>query len=220
MLPLRALIVEDSDDDAVLLVRELQRAGYSTTSTRVDSAPALQEALDQGPWDLVFADYTMPGFNAFAALEMVKKHLQDVPFIIVSGTIGEDLAVTAMKAGAHDYFLKSNMARLVPVVQRELREAAARQEHRRIEAERTQLISIIEATSDMVGICDPRGHMLYLNAAGRKMMRVALDEDISGSSISSCYPPEARQALWEQVIPTAIREGIWSGESILVNRDR
>src|SRR5918999_5959936 len=106
MQPLRALIVEDSEDDAILLARELQRAGYSTTSTRVDSAPALQEALDQGPWDLVFADYTMPGFNAFAALEMVKKRALDVPFIIVSGTIGENLAVMAMKAGAHDYLLK------------------------------------------------------------------------------------------------------------------
>jgi DNA-binding NtrC family response regulator len=170
MLPLRTLIVEDSEDDALLLARELQRAGYSVTSLRVDNAPALQAALDQGPWDIVFADYTMPGFNAFAALEMVKKRTQDVPFIIVSGTIGEDLAVTAMKAGAHDYLLKHSLARLVPAVQRELREAAARREHRRTEEERAQLISIIEATSDMVGICDPRGRMLYLNTAGRKMM--------------------------------------------------
>lgn len=220
MLPLRALIIEDSENDAILLVRELQRAGYSITSLRVDNASALQAALDQGPWDIVFADYTMPGFNAFAALEMVKKRTQDVPFIIVSGTIGEDLAVTAMKAGAHDYFLKNSLARLVPAVQRELREAAARREYRRTEEERAQLISIIEATSDMVGIADPRGNMIYLNAAGRNMMGVPPDEDISGSSIGQCYPPQARQALWEKAFPTAVREGVWSGESILLNRDR
>ena len=220
MLPLRTLIVEDSEDDALLLIRELQRAGYSITSTRVDNASDLQAALDQGPWDVVFADYTMPGFNAFAALEMVKKRALDGPFIIVSGTIGENLAVTAMKAGAHDYLLKNSMARLVPAVQRELREAAARREHRRVEEERAQLTAMIEATSDMVAIADPRGRMLYLNAAGRKMMGVAPDEDISGSSIDRCYPRGARETLWEQAIPTAIRQGTWSGENVLMGRNR
>ena len=128
--PLRALIVEDSEDDTELLLRELRRGGYDPIHTRVDTPEAMNAALTTHAWNIVFSDFSMPHFNAFDALALLRSTKLDIPFIIVSGTIGEDRAVTAMKAGAHDYILKGNLKRLVPAVERELREAHVRQERR------------------------------------------------------------------------------------------
>ncbi len=130
MKQLRALIVEDSEDDAELLVNELRHADYNVTHTRVDTAVAMKNELSTGIWDIVFSDFTMPQFDAFDALAVLHHTTLDIPFIIVSGTIGEDRAVKVMKAGAHDYVLKGNLKRLVPAIQRELREAEVRQERR------------------------------------------------------------------------------------------
>ena len=130
MKPLRVLVVEDSEDDTELLLHELRRGGYDLTHTRVDIAEMMRAELSARTWDIVISDFSMPHFNAFAALELLHSTQQDIPFIIVSGTIGEDRAVTAMKLGAHDYILKGNLKRLVPAVERELREAHSRQEHR------------------------------------------------------------------------------------------
>ena len=131
--PLRILIVEDSEIDTELLLRELRRGNYQPTFERVETAAAMTTALEQKTWDLVVADFSMPQFNALAALEVAKAKGPDLPFIIVSGTIGEELAVAAMKNGAKDYIMKGNLARLVPAVERELREAAVRAEQKRAE---------------------------------------------------------------------------------------
>jgi DNA-binding NtrC family response regulator len=125
-IPLRVLLVEDLEDDALLLERVLRRAGYDVTSERVDTAAAMHAALDRQAWDIVIADYTLPDFNGLAALALVNERGLDLPFIIVSGSIGEDIAVGAMKAGAVDYIMKNNLSRLVPAVERELREAEVR----------------------------------------------------------------------------------------------
>lgn len=122
---LRALIVEDSEDDAFLLARFLQQT-YELVHVRVDSADGLTKALQKEEWDLVLSDHAMPGFDSFAALKIVQQSERDLPFIIVSGAIGEDLAVAAIKAGAHDYLLKSNLRRLIPAIERELQAAQAR----------------------------------------------------------------------------------------------
>jgi len=131
--PLRILVVEDSQDDTLLLLRELRRGGYEPTFERVDTPEAMSAALDRQNWDLVVADFSMPRFNALAALELLKKKGLDLPFIIVSGTIGEELAVAAMRNGAQDYIMKGNLARLVPAVQRELREAMDRRQRKQAE---------------------------------------------------------------------------------------
>ncbi|BAZ42931.1 multi-sensor hybrid histidine kinase [Calothrix sp. NIES-4101] len=123
---LHVLIVEDSEDDTLLTLRELRRSGYTLDYVRVDTASAMQVALEQQSWDIVIADYTLPNFSAPAALELLQQLNLDLPFIIVSGTIGEDIAVAAMKAGANDYIIKGNLTRLVPAVERELREAKER----------------------------------------------------------------------------------------------
>ena len=131
--PLRVLVVEDSQDDAALLIHLLSRAEYDLTYLRVDSAPAMRAALTR-PWDIIISDYSMPQFSGLAALQLVQEAELDLPFILVSGSIGEDVAVGAMKAGAHDYLMKNNLTRLVPAVQRELREVGVRRERKRATA--------------------------------------------------------------------------------------
>ncbi|HEY9605644.1 MAG TPA: ATP-binding protein [Allocoleopsis sp.] len=124
--PLRVLIVEDSQDDAELVAYELERSGYDLVVERVDTPTRMKTALDKQPWDIIIADYTLPSFSAPAALNLLKERGLDLPFIVVSGTIGEDRAVAAMKAGVHDYVMKDNLTRLAPAVERELREADER----------------------------------------------------------------------------------------------
>ncbi len=130
---LSALIAEDSEDDALLLVRELRRAGYSPVYERVETPEGMRAALQAHAWDVVIADYAMPSFGALAALEMLRASGLDLPFIVVSGTIGEEVAVALMRAGAHDYVMKSSLTRLGPAIQRELHEARMRRERRELE---------------------------------------------------------------------------------------
>ena len=127
------MVIEDSEDDAVLLEIELQRAGYAPACHRVETPEALRAALERQGWDLVISDYRLPRFDGLAALALVKEKGLDLPFIIVSGFITEETAVAAMKAGAHDYVMKDNLARLGAAVERELREAEVRRERRRAE---------------------------------------------------------------------------------------
>jgi PAS domain S-box-containing protein len=128
---LRVLIVEDSESDAALILRMLKKAGYTVYSETVQTEPEMEAALATRTWDIVIADYRLPQFDAPAALALLGKMGLDIPFVAVSGTIGEETAVALMKAGASDYLMKDNLARLAPVVERELAEAHRRQEYRR-----------------------------------------------------------------------------------------
>jgi signal transduction histidine kinase len=130
---LKVLIVEDSEDDMLLMLRQLRLGGYDVESDRVETSATLQAALEKKHWDLILSDYTMPEFSALDALGVLQSLNLDLPFIIVSGTIGEETAVAAMKAGANDYLIKGNLARLVPAVERELREVEVRQQQHRAE---------------------------------------------------------------------------------------
>ena len=137
--PLQVLIAEDSEDDSMLLLRELRKGGFDPTHKRVDTPAAMKSALENGTWDVIIADYSMPQFTAPAALKLMQDSGLDIPFIIMSGTVSEETAVAAMKAGANDYVMKNNLARIVPAVERELAEAEERRERRRAEQEGTQL---------------------------------------------------------------------------------
>ena len=158
--PLRVLMVEDSESDAGLIIRRLQGAGYDLVHERVETAGEMRTALAQPDWDIVLADYKMPQFSASAALEILKASGRDLPFIIVSGTIGEEKAVAMMKAGAHDYVMKHNLARLVPAVARELGEAEGRRERRRAEEallkSEAALSSILRAAPIGIGLVTHR----------------------------------------------------------------
>jgi signal transduction histidine kinase len=132
------LLVEDSEDDAVLIARELRRGDYAPAIQRVETEGAMRAALAD-PWDIVISDYSLPTFSGLAALALLEATELDIPFIVVSGAVGEDVAVAAMRAGAHDYLMKGNLTRLVPAIQRELREAEERRRRRAAEAERAAL---------------------------------------------------------------------------------
>jgi len=127
--PLRVLLIEDSEPDALLITRELRRAGYDAVVTRVETAEAMEAALAQGGWDIIISDYALPQFNSPAALSIAQAKT-DLPFIVVSGTIGEETAVDMMRSGAHDYLMKNNLKRLGAAVDRELRDAQVRRERK------------------------------------------------------------------------------------------
>jgi diguanylate cyclase (GGDEF)-like protein/PAS domain S-box-containing protein len=337
---LRALIVEDSEDDALLLAEHLKRARFQLEWQRLDTEQALLDALEK-EWDIVFSDYSMPNFSGARALEIVRRHAADIPFIFVSGTIGEDTAVIGMKAGAHDYVMKGNLTRLVPAVHRELAEARMRRERRdaeqavrrlsqvveqaadsvfitdpqgkiqyvnpaferltgfsaaeavgatpalirsdhhdaaffkhlwdtilagkifqdtlvnrrkdgalfyeektiaplldgasritsfvstgrdvtdrvRAEETRAQLLEILEATTDFVAIMEGDGRLRYLNRAGRAMLGLSNDDDVTEKPVADCHPEWATQRLLLEAFPAARRDGVWQGETALKGRD-
>jgi PAS domain S-box-containing protein len=178
---LRVLLIEDSEDDALLLVRTLRRGGYDTTWERVDTAADMEAALDGRSWDLVISDHSMPAFSSSAALGLLRsKGFVDLPFIIVSGQIGEDAAVAAMKAGAHDYLMKDNLARLNSAIERELREAGVRRERRRAQvalgASETRFRMMVEQSPLSTQIFSPDGRTLRVNRAWEELWGVRLDQ--------------------------------------------
>jgi DNA-binding NtrC family response regulator len=124
--PLRILIVEDAENDALLMVRELERGGFAPAFERVETAKGMTNALGRSQWDVILADYLMPGFTALDALSVLRVSGLDLPFIVVSGSVGEDIAMEAMRAGAYDYIMKNNLTRLSAAVERELRQAEGR----------------------------------------------------------------------------------------------
>jgi PAS domain S-box-containing protein len=162
---LRIIIIEDSPDDALLIVREVEHAGYVVQAQRVQTAEELRDALAQGTWDLVLADYSLPHFSATEGLAILKETGLDVPFIIVSGKIGEEMAVQLMKDGATDYVMKDRLSRLGPAVQRELREADERRRKR--DAEQALAESekryrlLVESQTDLIVRTDPEEQLLY-----------------------------------------------------------
>src|SRR5437867_729355 len=168
-VPLRLLLVEDSEIDARLLVRELTRGGFEPVVERVETATTMRAALDRQPWDVVVGDYSLPHFGGAAALELLRDSGLDVPFIIVSGTIGEEKAVAAMKAGASDYVSKDNLKRLVPVIEREVREAAGRRERHRTEAalraSEVSYSTLVEHSPVGIYRSNTEGRFLSVNAA-------------------------------------------------------
>ena len=179
-VPLRVLLVEDSENDALLILRELRRGGYEPVSRRVETAAGMEAVLEEGAWDLVISDHSMPAFNSLAALDLVRgKGFVDLPFIIVSGRIGEDAAVSAMKAGAHDYIMKDNLARLNSAIERELGDAEVRRRRREAEAalrdSETRFRLMIEQSPLSIQIFSPEGRTLRVNRAWEELWGVTLD---------------------------------------------
>ncbi len=211
---LRALIVEDSEDDALLLVEHLQRAHFQIEWQRLDTEQALREALTQ-EWDIVFSDYSMPYFSGARALEIVKRHDPDIPFIFVSGTIGEETAVTGMRAGAQDYVMKGNMARLVPAVYRELADAKVRRERRNAEQAVRRLSQVVEQAADSVFITDPQGRILYVNPAFERLTGFSAAEAI-GTTPALIKSGRHDDAFFRQMWDTILKGEIF--QETLVNR--
>jgi PAS domain S-box-containing protein len=175
------LLVEDSEDDALLVIRHIQRAGYEVIYDRVVDSAAMTESLQRKPWDLVIADYMLPSFNGFAALALLKEKHIEIPFIIVSGTIGEDVAVQAMKAGAHDYVMKGNLKRLIPAIQREISEAETRQQRKRAEEAyreaEERYRGLFEGSKDAIYFSTAEGKFIDFNPAAIELFGYTSKEE-------------------------------------------
>jgi PAS domain S-box-containing protein len=182
--PLRVLVIEDYEEDALLLRRHLARAGYDVDFRRIETAAELRAALNEPkPWDLALADYTLPSFGARDALSIIQQHGVDLPFIIVSGTIDEVSAVSAMRAGAHDYVLKGHLERLLPAIERELSDAARRRERLHTEAELRLAQQRFSATFNQAAVgmahTAPDGHFILVNQRLAECLAAPLDTLLS-----------------------------------------
>lgn len=196
--PLDVLIVEDSEDDALLVLRALKKGGYDPQYQRVETAGALREALAQRGWDLVLSDYKLPQFDGLAALAIYKETGMDIPFIIVSGTIGEEVAVAAMKGGAHDYIMKDNLARLVPAVERELKESRVRQARKQAEQalreSEERYRNYVEKSFAGVYVVQD-GRFVFLNKNAASFAGYSQEELIGRSSHSIVHPEDLSSTL-------------------------
>jgi len=165
--PLAVLIVEDNKSDAQLLVRMLTKAGYTLTYEHVDTGPQMLAALEKQTWDIVISDFSMPELDGHASLKILQETGLDIPFIVVSGTMGEETAVAMMKAGAHDYVMKGNLARLVPAVERELNQAKLRLERKQAEEEldesEEKFRKSMEFTPIPTAVAKNNGDLVFLN---------------------------------------------------------
>ena len=202
--PLRVLQVEDSEADAELLARELKRAGFDVTWERVQSAARLERALERGPWDIIVGDNSMPGFSGTEALSLVRARGLDIPFIFVSGTMGEDLAARALEAGAGDALPKGNLRRLIPVIKRELREAEERRAHRDTEAalraSEASHATLVEKAPLGIYRSTPAGRFVAANDALARILGYASPADVLTLDMArDVYAdPDERRRLIEQ----------------------
>lgn len=180
---LHVLIIEDNDDDVAFIIRELRKGGFEPSWDCVRSESDLKAALHGRPWDAVISDYHLPQFSAPAALAVVKQSGLDLPFIVVSGMIGETLAVEMMKAGASDYLMKGNLQRLSEALRREIREARIREERR--QTERALLIkdAAVESSISAIGLADLKGTIIYVNPSYLTLWKYEKKEDVIGTSL-------------------------------------
>jgi len=213
---LRVLIVEDSGPDAELLVRELERGGYRVAHERVQTASSLQEALARTTWDVIVADYHLPMFSGPAALAVLQATGLDIPFIIVSGTIGEEIAVSALKAGAHDFLVKGRLARLIPAIQREQREVEVRrgraQAQEALQRSEAQYRSLVDGAVFGIFQATAEGHFVTVNQALVTILGYASADDLLRVGWAPLHDdPEVAAALIRRSHDRALagEEAIW-----------
>ncbi len=194
--PLRVLIVEDSEDDTQLMLRELRRGGYDPVFERVETADQMQAALKKRDWELILCDHALPAFSAPKALELLKRTALDIPFIEVSGKIGEETAVEMMRTGAHDYVMKDNLTRLPAAIKRELAEADVRRAHKRAEEEKENLAKFPAENPDPVLRVAKNGTVIFANKAARPLL-----------DAWSCRLDQALPKQWAELVASVLVSG-------------
>ena len=215
---LRVLIIEDSIPDTFLLLKELRRNNFTLDWERIYSPDSLHFMLGNRSWDIIISDYYLPEFDAPKALEIVKQTNLDIPFIVVSGVIGENIAVSLMKAGAHDYIMKGNLIRLSEVVRREIRDAHIRAERKKSEILLKRQGETIEAVIDGIAILE-KGAFIYANRAYLRLFGYNNIEEIVGKSWRHLYSPEEVERFENDIFPVLQQERAWQGEVIATRKD-
>jgi PAS domain S-box-containing protein len=194
---LRLLQIEDSESDAALIVRVLEKARYQVEWKRVEDAAGMRAALEERAWDIIVSDYYLPQFGAPAALGILRESGRDIPFIVVSGRMGEDTAVEMMKAGAHDYLLKDKLARLGPAVERELRDAKSRRDRKRAEealaASEARFRTLLESAPQGIITIDEKGTIALVNVKIEEMFGYGRHE-LLGQPLDILLPERRRAA--------------------------
>jgi PAS domain S-box-containing protein len=216
--PLRLLIVEDSKEDTWLIVRELQRGGFRADFERVETASDMRDALEKRPWDLIISDYSMPLFAGPAALALYKEMKLDIPFISVSGLMGEETAVEMMRAGAHDYVMKDNLARLGPAVVRELGAAQERRVRRQTEAAMAHMAAIVESCEDAIIGKNLDGTIISWNKGAERLYGYSTAEMV-GKPASILTPDQRSLDLHETLEMLKRGEPVGPLETIRVRKN-
>ncbi len=216
--PLNILMIEDSEDDALLVIRELRRGNFHPHWERVETAESLKRMLRNLRWDLIISDYRLPGFDAPEALKIVKQSQLDIPFIVISGTIGERSAVEMMKAGAHDYLMKDNLTRLPEAVRRELRDAQIRAERKQTEVALKRQLAAMEAAIDGIAILQEDTY-LYVNQAHLKLFGYQHAEELVGKTWKLLYSQEEIERFEQEIWPVLKQKRAWQGEAIATRKD-
>jgi len=198
-MPLRVLLAEDSEDDAILLLEEIRAGGLDPEFDRVQNPEDFIDRLERGGWDIILADYSMPRFNGLEALKLVQEWSLDIPLILVSGTIGEEVAVKAMKSGAQDYIMKGNLARLVPAIEREVKDYRERRKaetHLKESEERFRMV--FENAADGILIADIESQRFFdVNAKFCRMLGYT-KEELLKLEVDNIHPEDALQLVREE----------------------
>ncbi len=214
MSRLKVLHVEDSERDFALVKRHLSGADYDVASIRVETASAMAAVLPKHQWDVILCDYSMPEFSALAALNLVKEMKIDIPFIVISGTIGEALAVEAMRAGAHDYLIKTNLARLVPVIEREINEADNRRARRAAEESVRLQSAALQVAANAIVIVNREREILWANPAFTETGDYPFDPVSTVPGIARSA--EQDRSFCEDMWATLLSGSIW--RNTIINR--
>ncbi len=220
---IRVLLVEDSESDAALVVRHLEKAGFEVRWQRAETASAMRGALGSGGWDVVISDYTLPEFEAWDALDVLREAGADIPFIVVSGKIGEETAVRLMKAGAHDFLKKDSLTRLGPVVGREIAEAREHALRRRAEAAlreaETRFQTLVEMAPEAI-LIETRGQLVYANAAAQRLVGASSLDQLLGHPLLEFIPPRLHERVSHLTrLVNEDRESIAAAELLVLRVD-
>ncbi len=211
MEPLRVLLIEDSEDDAALTLRQLKKGGYEPSHKRVDTPEAMRAALEARDWDIILSDFSMPEFSGSAALALLHSTGIDLPFIVISGAMGEQTAVDLMKAGAHDYIMKDNQVRLIPAIERELREAEVRRARRRAEADLRLAAKVFESSVEGVMITDHEAHILRVNKAFTEITGYT-EAEVIGQTPNILHSGRHDVTFYRGMWQSIHDQGYWQGE--------
>ena len=217
-IPIRIMIIEDNESDAALIIRHLKKAGKEIGCEVIDNELQMESALIKQEWDFVICDYSLPQFNALAALKILQNSKIDIPFIVVSGTVGEETAVELMKAGAHDYIMKDNLARLVPVLNRELLEARIRRKHK-LDAEKISVQAhILDLIGQSIVMVDKNFNITYWNKASETLYGWTAEEALGKRIREILELQNTHKHSYD--IKSCIKNGeSWSLESIVIKKD-
>lgn len=215
---LNVLMVEDDENDALLIVRQLHKFGFNIQETRVDTAYDFVSALENQRWDIVLSDFNIPGFSGTEALSLLKDRHLEIPFVLISGTIGEEAAVAIMRAGAADYLMKGSLGRLGEVVRREVEESRNRKEKKRLLMHNQKLSGVIESSKEIILLFDADQKIKYFNQSASSILAMP-NKSLEGFYMRHLLPPNDFRVFTERILPDLLAIGSYEGEMNMIKAD-